>query len=75
MHRPSPGHYVTVATAGEPFQAFVALPLPHAPPVQWSPSLWRRFDAALVRATRLTPATVNKSLADYVATARVKPVR
>jgi hypothetical protein len=58
MHRPSPGRYVTVTTAGEPFQAFVPLPLPPAPQgVSTANAL-----LALVKATRLTPATVNKSL-------------
>ncbi len=36
MHRPAPGRYVTVATAGEPFQAFVPAPLPPVPPLVWS---------------------------------------
>ena len=48
MHRPAPGRYVTVTTAGEPFQAFVPVPLPPEPPVVWLATLRRRFDAALV---------------------------
>lgn len=47
MHRPAPGHCVTVTTAGGPFQAFVPALLPPEPPVVWSAPLRRRFDAAL----------------------------
>jgi Fic family protein len=57
MHRPAPGHYVTVSTAGEPFEAFVPAPLPPKPPVEWSPALRRRFDAALVALGRLDAVT------------------
>ena len=53
MHRPPPGAYRTVATAGEAFQAFVPVPLPPTPPVEWSPALRRRFDDALVALGRL----------------------
>ena len=57
MHRPTPGRYVTVTTAGEPFQAFVPAPLPPVPPVVWSAQLRRRFDAALVALGRLDAVT------------------
>ncbi|MHB9004611.1 MAG: Fic family protein, partial [Coriobacteriia bacterium] len=57
MRRPAPGHYVTVATAGEPFRAFVPAPLPPKPPVRWSPALRRQFDAALVALGRLDALT------------------
>jgi Fic family protein len=57
MHRPAPGRYVTVTTAGEPFQAFVPAPLPPEPPVVWSAGLRRRFDAALVALGRLDAVT------------------
>jgi len=53
MHRPAPGRYVSVTTAGEPFQAFVPAPLPPETPVVWSAALRRRFDAALVALGRL----------------------
>lgn len=53
MHRPTPGHYVTVTTATEPFQAYVPAPLPPAPPIDWSPALRRRFDDALVALGRV----------------------
>lgn len=57
MRRPSPGRYVTVTTAAEPFRAFVPAPLPPDPPVVWSPTLRRRFDAALVALGRLDAVT------------------
>jgi Fic family protein len=57
MHRPAPGRYVTVTTAGEPFLAFVPAPLPPEPPVVWSATLRRRFDAALVALGRLDAVT------------------
>jgi Fic family protein len=57
MHRPAPGRYVTVTTAGEPFQAFVPAPLPPEPPLVWSAALRRRFDAALVALGRLDAVT------------------
>jgi Fic family protein len=53
MRRPPPGTYVQIATAGEPFRAFVPQPLPPDPPVAWSPVLRRRFDDALVALGRL----------------------
>ncbi|MBK7146545.1 MAG: Fic family protein [Xanthomonadales bacterium] len=57
MHRHAPGRYVTVAAAGEPFQAFVPAPLPPVPPLVWSAALRRRFDAALVALGRLDAVT------------------
>jgi len=57
MHRPIPGHYVSVSTASEPFKAFVPAPLPPVPPVVWSPALRRRFDAALLALGRLDAVT------------------
>lgn len=53
MRRPTPGHYVTVSTASEPFKAYVPAPLPPAPPVDWNPTLRRRFDDALVALGRV----------------------
>lgn len=53
MHRPPPGQYRTIATAGESFRAFVPAPLPPTPPVEWTPTLRRRFDDALVALGRL----------------------
>ncbi|MFZ5655349.1 MAG: Fic family protein [Pseudomonadota bacterium] len=68
MRRPVPGRYLTVTTAGEPFQAFVPEPLPPEPPVVWSAALRRRFDAALVALGRLDAVTAllpNASLLLY----------
>lgn len=53
MRRPTPGHYVTVTTATEPFQAYVPAPLPPSPPIDWSPALRSRFDNALVALGRV----------------------
>ncbi len=53
MHRPTPGRYVTVTTATEPFKAYVPAPLPPSPPIDWSPALRRRFDDALVALGRV----------------------
>lgn len=57
MRRRTPGRYITVATSGEPFRAFVPTPLPPKPPLVWSSSLRRRFDAALVALGRLDAVT------------------
>ena len=57
MLRPAPGHYVSVTTAGEPFQAFVPPPLPPEPPVVWSAALRSCFDSALVALGRLDAVT------------------
>jgi Fic family protein len=57
MHRPAPGRYVTIATAGERVRAFVPAPLPPEPAVVWSAALRRRFDAALVALGRLDAVT------------------
>lgn len=53
MRRPTPGRYVRVTTATEPFQAYVPAPLPPTPPIDWSPALRSRFDNALVALGRV----------------------
>ena len=68
MKRPSPGHYIKVPAADEPFRAFVPDPLPPNPPITWSPALRRRFDDALVALGRLDAVTTrlpNASLLLY----------
>lgn len=57
MKRPPPGRYVDVAAAGESFRAFVPAPLPPRPPINWTPPLRARFDAALVALGRLDATT------------------
>ena len=53
MKRSLQGRYTKVAAAGESFKAFVPAPLPPKPPVEWTPALRARFDAALVALGRL----------------------
>lgn len=57
MRRQPPGRYVNVAIHDEPYRAFVPVPLPPQPPVEWSASLRRRFDDALVSLGRLDAVT------------------
>ena len=57
MRRQPPGKYITVSTAGEPFRAFVPVPLPPKPQVDWTPALRRRFDDALLAVGRLDAIT------------------
>jgi Fic family protein len=59
MHRPVPGHYIEIATAGERFKAFVPMPLPPEPPIVWSSMLRRRFDEALLALGRLDALTAH----------------
>jgi len=59
VQRPTPGRYVRVAAADEPFQAFVPAPLPPDPPVAWSHALRRGFDDALVALGRLDAITAH----------------
>jgi Fic family protein len=57
MKRALQGRYTRVAAAGESFKAFVPAPLPPKPPVEWTPALRARFDAALVALGRLDAVT------------------
>ncbi|MCC6317403.1 MAG: Fic family protein [Gemmatimonadaceae bacterium] len=59
MHRPPPGSYVEIATAGERFRAFLPAPLPPDPPLAWSGTLRRRFDEALLALGRLDALTAH----------------
>ncbi|MDQ8164679.1 MAG: Fic family protein [Gemmatimonadota bacterium] len=57
MRRSLQGQYIHNAGGGEPFKAFVPAPLPPHPPVEWTPPLRARFDAALVALGRLDAVT------------------
>jgi Fic family protein len=57
MKRSLQGRYTKVAAAGKAFKAFVPAPLPPKPPVEWTPALRARFDAALVALGRLDAVT------------------
>ncbi|MCF8081441.1 MAG: Fic family protein [Desulfobacterales bacterium] len=53
MKRKLQGHYVSVSTAGEKVRAFVPSPLPPHPPIEWTPELRTKFDAAHVAIGKL----------------------
>jgi Fic family protein len=53
MKRDLQGRYVTISTAGEKAQAFVPVPLPPRPPIDWTPGLRSKFDQALLALGRL----------------------
>ena len=57
MERSLQGRYVKVAIAGEAFKAFVPAPLPPKPPIDWTPTLRKRFDEALVAVGKLDALT------------------
>jgi Fic family protein len=53
MDRGLQGHYVTVSTVGESVQAFVPVPLPPRPAIEWTSDLANRFQQALIALGRL----------------------
>ena len=53
MKRKLQGRYVTISTAGEKAQAFVPMPLPPRPPIDWTPELRSKFDQAWLSLGRL----------------------
>ncbi|MDR1855131.1 MAG: Fic family protein [Azoarcus sp.] len=53
MQRGLQGEYVTISTVGETARAFVPAPLPPQPPIDWTPALRGKFDAALLALGRL----------------------
>jgi Fic family protein len=57
MKRPTQGRYVQVASPGEAFPAFVPVPLPPRPPIDWTPRLRALFDGALLALGRLDAVT------------------
>lgn len=58
MKREVTGRYEATTTLGETVRAFVPVPLPPHPPIQWSPDLRSRFDEALLALGRLDSVTV-----------------
>ncbi len=57
MIRRLQGHYITIPAADEPFKAFVPVPLPPRPALEWSTLMRDRFDSALVTLGRLDAIT------------------
>jgi Fic family protein len=53
MERGIQGRYVTISTVGEKSLAFVPVPLPPQPPIDWTPELHGKFDEALLALGRL----------------------
>ncbi len=53
MKRSIQGRYVTISTVGEKARAFVPVPLPPRPPIDWTPQLRTKFDEALLALGRL----------------------
>jgi cell filamentation protein, protein adenylyltransferase len=58
MKRKLQGKYVAISTVGEKARAFVPLPLPPDPPIDWSASLREKFDQALLALGRLDSVSV-----------------
>ena len=53
MRRKLQGRYVTISTVGEKAQAFIPVPLPPDPDIEWSPDLKIKFDQAHLALGRL----------------------
>ena len=53
MERGLQGKYVTISTAGETAQAFVPVPLPPKPDIDWTPALRQQFEQAHLALGRL----------------------
>ncbi len=62
MRRELQGHYVSISTVGEKALAFVPVPLPPQPPIEWTPELRGKFDQALLALGRLD--SISTFLAD-----------
>ncbi len=58
MKRAPRGRYVTISTVDEVVKAFVPAPLPPSPPIDWTPELRGKFDAALLELGRLDAASM-----------------
>ncbi len=57
MKRALQGRYLKVAIAGEGVEAFVPVPLPPRPAIDWTPQLRNRYDEALLALGRLDAVT------------------
>lgn len=57
MKRSLQGRYLKIASAGEPFKAFVPAALPPRPAIAWTPALRTLFDSALVAIVKLDAVT------------------
>lgn len=57
MKRALQGRYLKVAIAGEGVEAFVPVPLPPRPAIDWTPQLRTRYDEALLALGRLDAVT------------------
>lgn len=53
MRRKLQGRYVTISTVGEKAQAFIPVPLPPDPDIEWTPDLKIKFDQAHLALGRL----------------------
>jgi Fic family protein len=53
MKRKLQGCYKPISSAGEKAKAFIPLPLPPSPPIEWSPELREKFDRAHLALGRL----------------------
>lgn len=57
MKRNLQGYYIPISTVGEKAKAFIPLPLPPNPDIDWSTELRNKFDEALVSLGRLDSIT------------------
>lgn len=58
MQRSLQGRYITISTVGETAQAYIPLPLPPSPPIEWSPVLRDKLDQAMLALGRLDSVTI-----------------
>jgi len=58
MNRSLQGKYITVSTVGEKADAYLPLPLPPVPPIEWSSLLRDKFDKSHLALGRLDSVTI-----------------
>ena len=58
MQRGAQGEYLSISTVGEAARAFVPVPLPPTPAIDWTPALRDKFDRALIALGRLDSVSV-----------------